>query len=208
MSFVISGCASFEPALNYSKLTKPREPTVKETQEGLEVSIEEFVSKDKSKAAFDAAVAPHGILALLLRVENGGTQTYWVREAGVSAYIGGDSLPSMTGQSAAKQGTDSGYLGKALLWSLASGPLTIVPIIVGSVAHTSTVNRRIEAHFESLSFTESLLKPNQIATGFVYFRLPNGIERLENLRVEVTSTEEQTGHQLSYKFTLPTLNLR
>ena len=55
------------------------------------------------------------------------------------------------------------------LKALASGPLTIVPIIVGSVAHTSAVNRRIEAHFESLSFTESLLKPNQIATGFFYF---------------------------------------
>jgi len=97
---------------------------------------------------------------------------------------------------------------KALAWTLASGPLTIVPIMVGSVAHTSAVNRRIEAHFESLSFTESLLKPNQIATGFFYFKLPSGIERLENLRVEVTSTEEQTGSQLSYKFTLPTLNLR
>jgi hypothetical protein len=208
MSLVISGCASFEPALHHSNLTKPREPTVKETQEGLEVSIEEFVSKDKSEAAFDADVAPHGILALLLRVENGGTQAYWVREDGVSAYMGADSLPAVSGRGAAKQGADRGYLGRALLWTLASGPLTFVPIVVGSVAHTSAVNRRIETHFESLSFTEGLLKPNQIAAGFLYFKLPSGIERLENLRVEVTSTEEQTGIPLSYKFTLPTLNLR
>ena len=207
MSFVISGCASFEPVLHFSNLTKPREPTVKETQEGLEVSIEEFVSKDKSEAAFDADIAPHGILALLLRVENGGTQAYWVREAGVSAYIGADSLPSVTAQSAAKQGADKGYLGRALAWTLASGPLTIVPIIVGSVAHTAAVNRRIEAHFERLRFTESLVKPNQMMTGFFYFKLPSGTKRLENLRVEVTPSEEQTGNPLSYKLTLPSLDL-
>jgi hypothetical protein len=64
----------------------------------------------------------------------------------------------------------------------------------------------------SVGFVEnvkiSLLKPNQIATGFFYFKLLDGIERLENLRAEVTPSEEQTGNQLSYKFTLPTLNLR
>ena len=62
--------------------------------------------------------------------------------------------------------------------------------------------------FGSCPLWEAISRSNQIATGFVYFKLPNGIERLENLRVEVTSTEEQTGNQLSYKFTLPTLNLR
>jgi hypothetical protein len=49
---------------------------------------------------------------------------------------------------------------------------------------------------------------NRFATGFFYFKLPDGIERLENLCVEVASTEEQTGNQLSYKFTQLTLNLR
>jgi hypothetical protein len=87
----------------------------------------------------------------------------------------------MTRQSAAKQGADSRYPGKALLWSLASGPLTLVPIIVGSVAHTSAVNRRIEAHFESLSFTGKLTKAQSDCDGFFYFKLPDGIKRLENL---------------------------
>jgi hypothetical protein len=35
-----------------------------------------------------------------------------------------------------------------------------------------------------------------------------GSKDWKTLRVEVTSTEEQTGNQLSYKFTLPTVNLR
>ena len=207
MCLVISGCASFDPALRYSDLTKPREPTVKQTQERLEVSIEEFASKDKSEQAFGADIARRGVLALLLRLENGGTETYRVREAGVGTYIGAESLPSMTGESASKQGADSGYVGKALAWSLLSGPFTILPIIVGSVAHTAAVNRRIEEHFESLRFTDNLLKPNQIATGFFYFKLPSGMKRLENLRVEVAVSEEQTGNKLSYKFSLPILDL-
>ena len=86
MCSAISGCASFDPALRYSDLTKPREPTVKQTQERLEVSIEEFASKDKSEQAFGADIARRGVLALLLRLENGGTETYRVREAGVGTY--------------------------------------------------------------------------------------------------------------------------
>ncbi len=210
MVIVISGCASFEPALHYSDLMKPREPTVKETQEGLEVSVEEFASKNKSELAFDADVAPYGILALLLRVENGGTQTYRVREAAVSVYLGVDSLPSISGEKAAAQGANSEYVGKALGWTLATGPFAILlwpATIGGSAAHTAAVNRRIEQHFESLRFTDSLLKPNQIATGFLYFKLPSGIKKLENLRVEVTPAEEQTGEPLSYKFSLPILDL-
>jgi hypothetical protein len=76
----------------------------------------------------------------------------------------------MTRQSAAKQGADSRYPGKALLWSLASGPLTLVPIIVGSVGHTSAVNRRIEAHFESLSFTGKLTKAQSDCDGLFLFQ--------------------------------------
>jgi hypothetical protein len=207
---VVAGCASFEPALHYSDLTKPRQPTVKETQEGLDVSVEEFASKSKSQQAFDADIAPYGILPLLLRVENGGSQTYRVSERGVSAYLGTEPLPSLTGESAAGQGANSEYVGKALGWTLATGPFAIFlwpATIAGSASHTAAVNRRIEQHFESLRFTDSVLKPNQTAVGFFYFKLPSGIKRLENLRLEVSPSEEQTGNQLSYKFSLPTLDL-
>ena len=210
MVLAITGCASFEPALRYSDLTKPRQPLVKETQEGLEVSVEEFASKSKSQQAFDADIAPYGILALLLRVENGGSQTYRVPERAVSAYLGTESLPSLTGESAAAQGANSEYVGKALGWTLATGPFAIFlwpATIGGSAAHTAAVNRRIEQHFESLRFTDSLLKPNQIAAGFFYFKLPSGVTKLENLRLEVTPSQEQTGNQLSYKFSLPNLDL-
>ena len=111
---VLSGCASFEPGMRYQDLTRPRQPTVKETQEGLEISVEEFASKNKSLEAFDADVAPYGILALLLKVENNGMQTYRIEEHTVSVYLGNESLPSISGGRAASQGANSEYVGKAL----------------------------------------------------------------------------------------------
>ena len=191
-------------------MTKPRQPTVKETQDGLEVSVEEFASKTKSQQAFDADIALAGILALLVRVENGGTQNYRVQETAVSAYLGTEALPPLAGEKAAAQGANSEYVGKALGWTALAGPFAIFlwpATIAGSASHTASVNRRIEQHFESMRFNDSVLKPNQSAAGFLYFKLPSGAKKLENLRVEVTPSEEQTGKQLSYKFSLPTLDL-
>lgn len=210
LCLILSGCASFEPGMRYHDLTRLRQPTVKETQEGLELSIEEFASKNKSQQAFDADIAPYGILALLLKVENGGTQTYRVQERTISAYLGNDSLSSLSPEKAASQGANSEYVGKALGWTLATGPFAMFlwpATIAGSAAHTAAVNRRIEQHFESMRFNDFLLKPNQSAAGFLYFTLPAGVKKLENLRVEVTPSEERTGKRLSYTFSLPAIDL-
>ena len=56
---IAAGCATFKPGMRYQDLTQHREFTVKESQEGLEVSVEEFVSKNKSVQAFDADLATH-----------------------------------------------------------------------------------------------------------------------------------------------------
>lgn len=189
---------------------RPRQPTAKEVQEGLEISIEEFASAAKSQQAFDADIARYGILALLLKVENNGTQNYRVQERAVSVYLGNESLPSISGEKAASQGANSEYAGKALGWTVLTGPFAILlwpATIAGSAAHTASVNRRIEQHFESMRFNDALLRPNQSTAGFVYFKLPSGIKRLENLRVEVAPVDEQTAKQFSYSLPLPTLDL-
>ena len=205
-----NACASFEPGLRYQDLMRPRQPTVMQVQEGLEVSIEEFATAKKSQQAFDADVAPYGILPLLLKVNNGGTQSYRLREHEVNVYLGNESLASLSGEKAAGQSANSEYVGKALGWTVATGPFFILlwpATIAGSASHTAAVNRRIEQHFESMRFNDSLLKPNQSAAGFLYFKLPAGIKRLENLRVEVTPSEEQTAKRLSYVLSLPALDL-
>ena len=207
---LVSACASFEPGLRYQDLLRPRQPTAKQVQDGLEISIEEFATAAKSQQAFDADVAPYGILPLLLKVDNGGSQTYRLREHEVNVYLGNASLASLTGERAASQSANSEYAGKALGWTVLTGPFAILlwpATIAGSASHTAAVNRRIEQHFESLKFNDSLLKPNQSAAGFLYFKLPAGIKRLEDLRVEVTPSEEQTAKRLSYSLSLPPLAL-
>ena len=207
---IASGCASFEPGLRYQDLMQPRQPTVKETQEGLELSIEEFASKNKSQRAFDADIAPYGILALLFKAENGGTKTYRIQEQTIAVYLGNEPLPSLSGEKAASQGANSEYVGKALGWTALAGPFAIIlwpATIAGSAAHTASVNHRIEQHFEGMRFNDTVLKPNQSAAGFLYFKLPAGVKKLENLWVEATPTEDGTAERLSYKLVLPTLDL-
>ncbi len=206
----LSACASFEPGLRYQDLMRPRQPTVMQVQEGLEISIEEFATAQKSQQAFDADIAPYGILPLLLKVINGGTQSYRLREHEINAFLGNQSLASISGEKAASQGANSEYAGKALGWTVATGPFFILlwpATIAGSASHTAAVNRRIEQHFESMRFNDSLLRPNQSAVGFLYFKLPAGVKRLDNLRVEVTPSEEQTAMRLSFSLALPALDL-
>src|ERR1043166_6706310 len=195
----LSGCASFKPAMRYQDLMRPRQPTIKENQEGLEVSVEEFASKDKAMQAFDADLAPRGILALLLKVENNGTQTYSIDEQAISVYWDTEILVSIPGEKAASQAANSEYVGKALGWTMLAGPLAPFawPLTIGgSAAHTASVNKRIEEHFRDMSFNSAVLKPNQYAAGFLYFKLPAETKKLESLRVEAIASEKETGKEL------------
>lgn len=210
IAFIFTGCASFEPGLRYQDLTRARQPTAKGVQEGLEVSVEEFASANKSQKAFDADLAAYGILALLVRVKNNGTQNHRVRRSDIKGSLGDKPLLQLVGTEAAGEAGTREYAGKALGWTVATGPFFILlwpATIAGSAAHTASVNRRVEQHFENLAFTDALLKPNQMAAGFVYFKLPGGVERLDNLTVEVELSEEKSGRRLSYKLSLPSLVL-
>lgn len=206
----VSGCASFEPGMRYQDLMRPRQPTTKQTIDGLDISVEEFASERKSRQAFDADLAPNGLLAVLLKVENNGSQTVRIQENMVSAYFADQLLGSLGGDMAANQSANSEYAGKALGWTLAAGPFAVLlwPVTIGaSAAHTASVNRRIEQHFESLRFNDALLKPNQTAAGFLYYKLPDGTKRLENLRLEVISTVADSGEKSKFNLTLPTIDL-
>jgi len=207
---IFAGCASFEPGMRFQDLMRARQPTAREAREGLEVSVEEFASAHKSNQAFDADIAPYGVLPLLVRVENNGTQTYRVPQHAITVFLDNQPLGSLSGEQAASQAATSEYAGKALAWTVATGPFFILlwpATIAGSAAHTASVNRRIQQHFESLQFNDALLKPNQIAAGFLYFKLPGGVKKLEKLTVQIEPSEEKTGKTLSFKLSLPALEL-
>ena len=79
MSLFLGGCvANFEPRMSSPGSLGSGLPTVSQVKAGLEVSLEEFVSANKSRRAFDADIASKGVLPLLLRVENNGAREYKV----------------------------------------------------------------------------------------------------------------------------------
>ncbi len=209
-ALIFTGCAAFEPGLRYQDMLRARQPTVKRVVDGLEVSVEEFASPKKSEEVFDADIAPFGVLPLLVKVENIRTETFQVNKSNIKAYLGGEELVPLSGETAANQAATSEYVGKALAWTLATGPFFIFlwpATIAGSASHTSSVNKRIRQHFVNLAFTDAALKPNQVAGGFLYFKIPDGLQKLEKLTVEVGVFNEQGGNKITSKLSLPTLEL-
>jgi hypothetical protein len=206
----LTGCASFEPAMRGSDLLRSRQPSAQQTVKGLEISIEEFASEQKSRQAFDAHLASSGVLALLVRAENNGTASYKISQQAITVTLDGQALSKIDGTDAAHQSATSEYAGKALGWTVATGPFAILlwpATIAGSAAHTRSVNRRIEQHFESLQLNNAVLRPNQVAPGFVYFKLPENLKQLQGLIVEMQVTEEPGGAPVMFNFKLPAITL-
>jgi hypothetical protein len=207
---LLAGCASFNPALYEHDLTSNRLPTFKETQNGLEVSLEEFVSAQKSLQAFDSDVAGRGVLALLLRVENKGSANYRLARSQISALVNGEPLPRLDGKAAADQGAAKDPRGRALGWTLAAGPFALIlaPItLVASSAHTNSVNQEIEHHFGAMEFPDALVRQDELVSGFVYFKLPFRTQRLENATVVIEPVEDGSEQKLPYTFNLPTFDI-
>jgi hypothetical protein len=204
------GCASFEPGLRLQELNAPRQPTARAAQEGLEVSVEEFITQDKSLMAFDADLSSSGVLALLIKVENGGVEKYVAKCEDVKAFLDGQPLTPLTAREAAHQAATSEYVGKALGWTIAAGPAAIIlwPFTIGaSAVHTQGVNKKVIQYFEGTSYQDALVSPKQTAVGFVYYKMPDHVNRLENFVVEAEATGETSGKKLSFRFTVPPVQL-
>jgi hypothetical protein len=205
-TLMVSGCASFEPGMRLQSLNGPREPTARAAQEGLEVSVEEFINREKSEKMFDTDLASNKVLAIFVRVENGGAEKYTLRRSDIKASLKGQSLSQLAPVDAAGQAATSEYAGKALGWTLATGPFAILlwPVTIGaSAVHTRGVNKRIESYFEGTSYQDALVGPRQNTFGFVYFKIEDKSDKLENLVIEAEAAGDQSGKKLSYKFSIP-----
>ena len=73
------------------------------------------------------------------------------------------------------------------------------------------VNEQVEHHFETIEFNDVLLTPTDTAEGFVYFKLSDGLRRVENLMVEVAlevaPDEDQKGDIVYFRLRLPALEI-
>ena len=206
----LSGCASFAPRLGYHDLMRLHQPDTKQKRERLVISAEQFISTDKSRKAFDSDVARYGVLALFLHAENQGIVNYQLRQEQVKAFLGDQRLTALSGNDAARQAALSEPVGKALAWTAATGPIALFlwPVTVaGSGSHTQGVNREIEGYFEHLELGNVEVKPHHPIGGFLYFKLPDGVKKLEKLRLEVIASEANNKDQIEFKLSLPPIEL-
>jgi len=106
----ITACATFQPALDRDALIRTRQPTALRESEGLIFSVEEFASAAKSKRAFDADLAENGVLALLLRFDNGGDRQHTVRIDRIRATAGDQPLERLIAEQAADEAATREYV--------------------------------------------------------------------------------------------------
>jgi hypothetical protein len=155
---------------------------------------------------FDTNLAASRVVGILVRGENNGAEKFSLRRADIRATLGGQPLAQLPPKEAASQAANSEYVGKALGWTLATGPFAIIlwPITIGaSAVHTHGVNERIEAYFEGTGFQDSLVGPKQTAFGFVYFKLEDKPDRIENLVIDIDAAGDPSGKKLAYKLMVP-----
>jgi hypothetical protein len=203
--------SSFEPRMSAGGLEAPRLPTAREARGGVEVSIEEYYSSHKSRRAFDADVGSRGILPILIHIENRSPQDYRIERRNINAKLNGQSLPVTYGIDAAEIGALRNPTWNALVNTAALGPMAMffgVGVIAGSASQTQKINRQVEQHFERMELTDRIVKPNETAAGFVFFRLPSGAKSLDTLNLEmILAAEPFEGHPvrpLIYQFAVPT----
>jgi hypothetical protein len=220
VTVLTASCARFQPSLDQQVLFGgTRIPTVVQTQENITVSIEEFASADKSKRAFDSDVVSSGVLPILFRIDNKSDATFKVPADSIKAFIDGQALSALGGETAARQAATRDYVGRALGWTILTGPFAILAwpgTIVGSAVHTRNVNSRIIRHFETLEFKGAMLRTNQPVSGFIYYQVPTDSKFLEslaerktlsNLFVEIVVVPEQEGSDVTFKLPLPPIDL-
>jgi hypothetical protein len=208
-AFGMNACtSSFEPRMSAGVLAAPRMPTAKGVHAGVEVSIEEYLSSYKSRRAFDADLGAHGVLPLLVHIENKSSLDYRIERSAIRAALDGQPLANIPGLEAAATGALRNPAWNALVNTAAIGPLAMyfgVLTIAGSASQTQKINRQIEQHFERMELENRVLKPNESATGFAFFRIPNAAIS-DNLTVDITLEPEvlgdTAGQPLVYHFTV------
>ncbi len=215
MALALSACTStFEPRMSGGALEAPLLPTAKETHAGVNVSVEEYFSSHKSRRAFDADVGAQGVLPLLVHVDNRSGEQYRLQRSLIHAVIDGHALADIHGLEAAEIGALRNPAWNALINTAAIGPLAMFfgfATIAGSATQTQKINRQIEHHFERIELVERIVKPNETASGFVFFKMPPTGKSSEEVNLEIIlepeSPEGAGGKRLVYHVIIPKLQL-
>jgi hypothetical protein len=185
---LLTGCASYTPTL---VKMDPSGPNVSKAVQGdLTLYVEEYVTPEKSEAAFDTEMAEEGVLPLLILVENNGQQTLEVKRADILVR-GDDVLKGLTPEEAADRAS-RGAVGKAIGWSMIV-PIIAIPIAAtASAMHTSKVNLKMVADFNVKAFQDGAILPNKDRSGFLFLEIEEGRQDTSGLTLEMTARNVET----------------
>jgi hypothetical protein len=209
---------------------KNRTPTAKAVHDELEISVEEFVSKEKSREFFDADLAAYGVLALLVTLVNSGSHDYLIERDTIRAFLDGKPLVRLLAKEAADSSTALEFDKRVRAQDIAYGILILNPAgIVVFVSHwldclgkpecnlTQEREKRktaieydrehIPPHFEKMELKDTPLPAGQKTEGFVYFKFPDDSDKpLDKITLELISRNPHSGKQTEYK--IPLVNAR
>ncbi len=202
MACLLTGCASYTPTL---VKMYPSGPNVNKVVQGdLTLYVEEYVTPEKSEAAFDTEMAEEGVLPLLILVENNGQQTLEVKTADILVR-GDDVLKPLTPEEAADKASRSA-VGKAIGWSMIV-PIIAIPIaVIASASHTSKVNLKMVADFNVKAFQDGAILPNKDRSGFLFLELEEDMQDTSGLTLEMTAKNIETGEVMTMTAAVPAAN--
>jgi hypothetical protein len=202
---VFMGCASYSPSLVRLNRTGP--DVSKKCQGDLVVYVDEYAEEEKSKRAFDTNLADNGVLAVLLLVENSGTQSYEVKASDMTICEGTSCLKPLSPEAAAAKAKRNAT-GRAIGWSLIV-PIISIPIAaVASASHTRDVNRHMAQDFSAKGFSDGALLPKKERSGFLFFQLDRARKDLRGLCLEASARNVNTGEIRTITLPLPDATVR
>jgi hypothetical protein len=210
--FSINSCASFKPAWQPQELRIARSSTSNAVEGGLEISLEEFFTVERSQKAFDADLPAHGILPLLFRVTNAGTEDFKVIKSDIKVSLSDQPLAAISAERAAERARMAGageYVARAAFWTIATGPMFIIAwpaTILGTTLHTQSVNQKISNYFRLTEFRDGIIRPRETQAGFVYFEVPGETKTLAGLFAQAEGFGMESNMRFTYKFALPILS--
>lgn len=203
-----------------------RTPTARAVHGELEITVEEFISKEKSRKVFDADLLAYGVLALFVTLTNNGSQDHTIAEDTIRAFFDGESLARLPAKEAANKSTVIEFDKRVQAQDIAYGILILNPagiVVFGShVLHcvgnpecnlTQEREKRknaieydrnnIPLHFEKMELQYAPLGAGKKTQGFVYFRFPDDADGVtDKITLELITRNPHTGEQTASKLPL------
>lgn len=183
--FLLAGCSTVK-ILEYTASSFEEQRWSGSTDE-LELALTPLNSKQDIKKYFGTNLVAKGILPIYVIVRNVSADNAYI--------IPADSFQLV------KPSSRSGNIGSDLdesnfrtVTSMA-GAVLVSPVLLIAGANLAANERIIEHNFERKKFTTDTLRPGQEASGFLYFPIPDEVEKGDRWRLALMAKEFTGGEK-------------